>query len=745
ELREMAGGTATARTERKDYVQFAGWIDDGKQLLIVEGDGRIVRLDGETLREIGRFDAFAGVFMNRFRLDLAQGRLVFAAKGQVHLWSYRDNSLRSIDVGRDIIKLTLALTRDGERIAIWSGTTKELRVVAARDGKVLFAAPFERADRLAFDAKGDRLVASADAWRPQFPEARIAVFDVAAGKPLWSETGFSLVGDGAAALPDAARTQAIVTRSADEWRDKTGQIRDLATGKVLGVLRGQEARIRDVVWGTEGWLAVAGEDTRIRLHHALDPERPRFTLRGHFGWPQLRIGTAGTRLSSYSLPFGEAKRDTAVVWNLRGSVAERHIGWDEPAVTSYQLGKGWLATGHEDGTIRFWDSPALTLRWTTKASAKYAINPLFVDPAGRYVVSDDDVAVRIRSGTTGTETHAVPKAQTQFVYAAAPHPTRPLLALILADTKDDSITATRLHLLDLDTGAMKPLPFDGAPGSAMWLAEGDRLLVEGFDIKTSMRMPGLTLFDTADGRSIATLFAGEKELPTVLAEGDDLVVALGDTVHFADPRNGASRERLPVADIDTIAHAHDRGRKLVALASRKTPLVLIDLNTRALIANLPALPREDDAFPTFGVSALRFAKDGLWVGLRSGQFCLVPLPLPAAASPLACGRAQANDASDRTSWITELAVLDATGTVAALGETSFTLWQRKTGEATEWYAGCNFCKLHPLGDGASVLRVTLSQGRYHLERWRTGPLDPAMLARARRLSAVMKGVDGGSR
>ena len=128
------------------------------------------------------------------------------------------------------------------------------------------------------------------------------------------------------------------------------------------------------------WLALAGEDTAVRLV-PLGETKPRVRmLKGHGRnvW-EVRFSSDGRRLASGSFD------ETARIWDLTKLRSTPLIGHGEAIVGLDFIPNGqWLATGGDDSTIRLWDSRGATARVTQAGNHVYKLD---FSPNGRWLAA----------------------------------------------------------------------------------------------------------------------------------------------------------------------------------------------------------------------------------------------------------------------------------------------------------------------------------------------------------------------
>lgn len=747
ELREIESGRTVARLDLPDYVRFAAFAEGGDTIVLAEGDGSFVVLESGTLKERRRVATFAGEFITSFTHDPRNSRLAFGARRQVHVWSYRDFTLRTLEGERDTVGLRLNISPDGRLLGLWSAKTGLFEVRSLDDDKALFTAQVPAVGIIAFSPAGDRVVVSSGDSMGQ-PNARIAVFDVATGKELWTDDAQAMLGSGSATLdvsvpalgvlPGEPPIGAVITRTNDQWRDRTARVRALDDGRELGVLRGHDARVRLAALSPTGdRIATAAQDPVIRVFRRGDFDAPMLVLRGHAGWPLLRWSTSDARLLSVTVPFGDEETGTAVVWNTRAFASERHLGWLESPILAYDLGPRWLLSGHSDGSVRLWDLPSLSLRWSAPLFTA-GVEHLRADAAQRFILATAEHQLRILSFAEGNPLRSIALPASEGVLGVVKHPKAALTALIVATVESDEITRQRVELLDLENGTRRPVRLREDVGDVGWLADGRRVAIVPIDLRDRTTGNQWHLLDGSDGQPVATLFKDTAHPSQFVAEGAALITKSEGTVSVTDPLTGRLLSRITVAE-QIQQFAHDPRLNLLAFTDTiGKRFAVLDLTSGQVLRDVPQPPAE--------IWHLRFAGDRLLAGLGDGRFCEMRVAAGAADRfrPWECARLFESAQAFRSAVVGD--VLPLGDFVVAQGEAGLFVWHRPTREVIEGYAGCGFfCKLYALPDGAGYLLVSTSSRRYRFDLWRVGPVGGDLLARARRLAGVLRHIDRGTR
>lgn len=289
--------------------------------------------------------------------DPSGKELAISGHHEVTIWNAEDGSLlRRID-GLGERTYSLAYTKDGQRLAIASGTPAQLgevRLVNAADGALVrhYGSYADCALAVAISPDEQHLaVAGAD------QTAR--VYELATGKPIAFCKDHSDWVTSVAFSPDGKR---IATAS----RDKTCKVFDAASGELITTFPEHGEAVLAIVYHSDGKHAIsAGSDNRIRYWIADDPgwenaekmdkkKRHQIGEIGGFNAPIQHLVVADGQL--FACAADRSIRQFEL--EKRNSVRsfEGHQDWLFAA--DYHAPSKRLASAGLDGEVRIWQTDA---------------------------------------------------------------------------------------------------------------------------------------------------------------------------------------------------------------------------------------------------------------------------------------------------------------------------------------------------------------------------------------------------
>jgi WD40 repeat protein len=188
---------------------------------------------------------------------------------------------------------------------------------------------------LAYSPNGDQLAVAGDS-------KTIAIWDVKTRQRIAALDGH---GDVIYALAWSADGSTLVSASGD----RSAIVWNARTHKPLHVLKHPGGVYAVAISRDASTIATGGFDKVLRLWNADGTEKAK--LEGHTASIRcLAFGPDGNELASASSDF------TVRLWSLKGDKAREFRGHTKVVRCVTFLGRGLLASGGDDGTVRIWDS-----------------------------------------------------------------------------------------------------------------------------------------------------------------------------------------------------------------------------------------------------------------------------------------------------------------------------------------------------------------------------------------------------
>jgi WD40 repeat protein len=264
--------------------------------------------------------------------------------GTVRIWDFSSGqTLGTLTGSPSDIRLRLAYSPDGRRLAVASGDRKEVSIWDVATAKEISKFPGNAtALCVAFNPDGQHVASSGT-------EFVVRVWDAATGNETQALTGHEWPVHGVAFSPDGRR---LASCSADT----TVRIWDWTTGQELRVLEPRHtARVQNVAFSRDGkFLASAGWDRTVKVWETATWQLVH-NLRDSSGAAAqcVAFGRDGRRLA-----WGSAD-GTVKVWDGPGTethVLRGHISWVQ--AVAFSPDDKWIASASLDGTVKIWKAPA---------------------------------------------------------------------------------------------------------------------------------------------------------------------------------------------------------------------------------------------------------------------------------------------------------------------------------------------------------------------------------------------------
>jgi len=316
-----------------------------KRLVSAGWDGTLALWDLDEGRQrwkiaAGEGPVHAAVFDREGRRVLCAGedgivRLCDAADGRL-LQSLRHHQgpVRSLAVAPDAKRLISS--GDDRAVLVWDLTQADTDDATANETEPTVLSGHEDAVIGVAASPDGQCIASIDRG------GTLVGWDVAAGKPR-----FRRQFDGAAGIavaPDAVRV-------AVACRDQLLRLLDPSSGEIVATLRGHDAPVTSVAFGTRGQLSSGDEAGTVKLWDLGDREAGALVFRQHNGWVgDVAFGPEGRLVAS----AGEAGR--VLVWDYSTLKVVHELPGHEVAArcVAFDPGGRLLASGGADCTVKLW-------------------------------------------------------------------------------------------------------------------------------------------------------------------------------------------------------------------------------------------------------------------------------------------------------------------------------------------------------------------------------------------------------
>nr|WP_062330398.1 hypothetical protein [Herbidospora sakaeratensis] len=501
--------------EEHSSIPSVTFSPDGTRVAGGGFDGTIRLWDVRTREQIGR--PFIGGLENVWSVAFNHDGTLLASGGQngdLHLWDARTGrAARVLDLGEETTVLSVAFSPDGARLAT-GDTDAIVRLWDVRTGQKIdeMSGHSQMVRKVVFAHDGARLASTGD-------DGTIRLWDVRRGRRL----GAPLIGHTGGAFDMAFSGDD--GRLASVGRDSTVRLWDVRVGRMDGEpFTGHPHRVESVAFSPDGSRLASsddGPDDAVRLWDV--------RTRGRIGAPLLEHTE-----SLESEPFNHV---ISVAFGRRGSLlAGAELGgriWVWDPRTGQRIGgpirtptrvvslamspdDTQLASGGDDGTIRFWD--LRTRRQTGALIAAHAseVSSLAYSRDGTRLVSGGyDSLVNVWNVRTGDRIGGPSAGHTGWVMSVdfAPDGTR-----IASGGRDGTV-----RLWDARTGRQTGTPLIGHTDSVEAVAfnpNGTTLVSGGMDAT-------VRVWDARIGRLLGVPLVGGEMIWSLAFSPDGRRLAVG--------------------------------------------------------------------------------------------------------------------------------------------------------------------------------------------------------------------------